>query len=219
MNDGGLQYWQQGGQFEQENDMGRYAKDSGGGNFQQAPIGNHVGRCVHIVDLGTQHGEYQGQPTARQQVVITWELPDELMEDGLPFIVSAFFTNSLHEKAALRSALQNWRGKEFTPDELNGFDLTNVLGKPCMVSVVHTDKGKAKVSAVAAMPKGIKAKPAVNDSYAYWIEEHDPEVYDKIGPGLKKMIEASDEWKAMQKDLDKPPKLGGIPDMDDSIPF
>jgi len=213
MNDGGIQWWEQSGQ--QESEMGRYAKDAGGGDFAQAPEGNHVARCIHVVDLGTQHSEYQGKPVSRQQVLLTWELPDEPMDDGLPFIVSAFLTNSLSEKSAMRPMLESWRGKKFNDEELRGFDLNNVLNKPAMVSVVHNDKGKAKVSAVAAMPKGGKCAPAVNDIYSYWIEEHDEKVYDKIGNGLKKMIEASDEWKAMQK----PKPLGGVLDMSSEIPF
>jgi hypothetical protein len=39
--------------------------DTGGGDFEQAPAGTHMARCVRIIDIGTQFGEYQGKPNAR----------------------------------------------------------------------------------------------------------------------------------------------------------
>src|SRR5690606_20723228 len=127
--------------------MGRHAKDTGGGEFKQAPTGNHVARCIRLIDLGTQHSEYQGQPNVRNQVLISWELCNELMEEGKPYIVSHFYTNSLNEKATMRAHLEAWRGRAFTEAECKGFDLNNVLGKPCMLTVIHAPNGKAKVSA------------------------------------------------------------------------
>jgi hypothetical protein len=32
-----------------------------------------------------------------------------------------------------------WRGREFTPEELKGFHLKNILGAWCMISVVHNE--------------------------------------------------------------------------------
>ena len=197
--------------------MGRYAKDSGGGDFQQAPAGNHVARCIRLIDLGTQHTEYQGKALARNQILITWELPDERMENGDPFIVSSFFTNSLSEKSNLRPFLEAWRSRTFTAEELAGFDLETIVNVPCMLSVVHTDKGKSRVSSAGALPKGIKCPPAVNEQFCYWIDEHEPAIYEKIGEGLRKIIEQSDEWKARAT---KPKSSGGsIMDMQDDVPF
>jgi hypothetical protein len=81
--------------------------DSGGGKeFEAAPIGNHVGRCIGLIDIGTQQGEYQGKTTHARKVVVRWELPNELISEGdwagKPFVVSKFYTASLSEKANLR---------------------------------------------------------------------------------------------------------------------
>src|SRR4051812_4472100 len=119
--------------------MGRYAQDNGGGDFQSAPVGTHIARCIRLIDLGTQQGEWMGKPTHKNQVLVMWELPNEMMqtEDGdKPFIVSKFYTNSLGEKANLRKDLTTWRGRDFTDDELNKFDLQTILGAACMLSVV-----------------------------------------------------------------------------------
>ncbi len=195
--------------------MGRYASDAGGGDFQQAPIGNHVARCIRLIDLGTQHGEYQGTPNVRNQVLITWELCEEKMTDGKPFIVSHFYTNSLNEKATLRGHLEAWRGRAFSQDELRKFDLSSILGAPAMVNVIHNDKGKARVSAVAKLPKGMKAPEPANKPSAFWIDEWDQAAFDGLPKGLKAIIEQSDEYKARKNGNGQASKFD---DMEDDIP-
>lgn len=174
--------------------MARYASDTGGGDFQQAPAGSHIARCVKLTDLGTQTGEYEGKVNHRNQVLVTWELPSELMEDGQPFLVSKFYTNSLGEKATLRHHLVNWRGREFTTEELMKFDLQNILGAPCMLSVVHSEKGKAKVDAVMKMPKGMECPPQINASFAFWLDEFDPVIFDRVPKGIQAIIMKSPEY-------------------------
>lgn len=207
----------------QENEMGRFAKDTGGEEFPQAPTGTHVARCFRIIDLGTQHGEYQGQPNVRSQVLVSWELPAELMDDGKPFAVSFFYTNSLGEKANLRHHLEAWRGKQFTPDELEGFDLMNILGVPCMVTVTANEKGKAKVTSVSGLPKGFKCPPQVNPSTAFWMEEWSDEEFAKIPKGIQEIMKKSDEYREMIGEL-APKKPVNTPahafaDMEDEVPF
>jgi len=176
--------------------MGRHAKDNGGGDFQQAPAGTHLARCVRLTDIGTHHSEYQGKPVTRNQVIVMWELPNETFEvDGQqkPFIVSKFYTNSLSEKANLRKDLESWRGQPFEVKELLGFDLMNVLGKPCILSIVHNEDGKAKVASVAKVMKGMECPQAVNTPDAFWIDEWNQEKFDSFSDGIKKLITESDE--------------------------
>lgn len=195
--------------------MGRYASDSGGGDFVQAPTGNHVARCIRLTDLGTHHSEYQGKPTIRNQVMVTWELCDEKMDDGKPFAVSYFYTNSLNEKATLRAHLEAWRGRAFTEEELKKFDLASILGAPAMVNVIHNDKGKARVSAVAKLPKGIKAPEPANKPTAFWIDEWDQAAFEALPKGIRAMVEKSDEYKARKNGNGK----GNFSDMEDDIPW
>jgi hypothetical protein len=201
--------------------MGRYAKDNGGGDFPQAPTGTHVARCFRLIDLGTQHSEYQGMPTTRNQVLVSWELPSELMEDGKPFAVSSFYTNSLNEKATMRHHLEAWRGKAFSEDEEKSFDLMNVLGKPCMVTVVLNEKGKAKVSAISGLPKGLQCPPQINPSSSFWLDEWNDELFEKIPKGIQDIIKKSDEFKEMtgEKMPSQSGKPSGFEDMESDIPF
>src|SRR5262245_35658388 len=105
--------------------------DSGGKEFEQAPIGNHLGRCVGMIDIGTQQVEYLGKTTHARKIVVRFELPNELVSEGefagKPFIVSKFYTASIGEKANLRKDLVSWRGREFTDEELRGFEVKNIL--------------------------------------------------------------------------------------------
>lgn len=174
--------------------MGRHSSDTGGGDFIQGPAGSHVARCVKLTDLGTQLEEFEGKVSHRNKVLVTWELPNELMEDGKPFLVSKFYTNSLGDKATLRHHLVTWRGRDFTVEELARFDLQTILGAPCMLSVVHSDKGKAKVDAVMKLPKGMECPPQINPSEAFWLDEFSQEKFEKVSKGIAAIIMKSPEY-------------------------
>lgn len=200
------------------------AKDTGGGDFQDAPIGTHIAVCIRIIDLGTQHSEYQGQPTTRNQVLVTWELPNERMEDGRPFTVSAFLTNSLSEKATMRHWLENWRGRPFTKEELDGFDLQTILGHGCMLNIIAKPDGKkgVKVGGVMALPKGTEKPKPENEPSAFWLDEFHRGRFEELSKGIQEIITRSDEYIAMMngpKSQAPAPKGGTFADMPDDIPF
>lgn len=201
-------------------------KDSGGTDFEQPPIGTHVARSIKMIDIGTQQGEYQGKATFRRQVIIGWELPNELMTEGdfagKPFTVSKFYTASLGDKANLRADLKNWRGRDFTDEELAGFDAKNILGKPCMLAITLNDKQKARVTGVMALPKGTAVPDQVNPTIYFSLEpsEFKPEVFEALSDGIKKMIRVSPEYMELTKpEHQKSAPGGSFADMADDIPF
>jgi hypothetical protein len=198
--------------------MGRYAKDSG--DFRPAPAGTHLAVCVGIIDLGTSDSEYQGAVRRRNQIIIRWELPDALMDDGQPFLVSAWFTNSLNEKSTLRHALETWRGREFTPKELQGFDLESILGKQCMLSIIHKD-GKARVNAVMAAPQGTPKRTCYNLPSAFWIDPWDQKAFEALPQGFQRLIMASEEYATRSNPgpVSDAHFTGTIQDMADDVPF
>ena len=59
------------------------------------------------------------------------------MKDGRPFAIFKNYTLSWSEKANLRLDLQSWRGKPFTQEEMQRFDLKNVLGAWCMLNIIE----------------------------------------------------------------------------------
>ena len=210
--------------YYKKKDVGRYTKETGGGGtFTPAPAGTHVARCIKLTDLGTQTSEYQGQVNIRNQVLVSWELPNKTLEvDGIekPFIVSKFYTNSLNEKATLRHDLESWRSKSFTNEELAKFDLMNILKKPCMLSIIPKDGGGTKVATVSAMPDGIQCPPQFNQEETFWLDEFSQEVFDNLSEGIQNIIKKSPEYRGLGNDGSVFSKTdSAIEDMEDSIPF
>ena len=102
--------------------------------FSTAPEGLHPAVCCDVVDLGTvKVGDYE----PRHMVQIRWMLEDTDPKTSRPYIVMQRYTLSLHEKSKLRPMLEAWRGKKFTAEELEGFDLEKLIGVNCQVQVVH----------------------------------------------------------------------------------
>ena len=202
--------------------------DSGGGDFEQAPAGTHVARCVRLIDIGTQFGEFQGKPNALRKVVVTWELPNELMTEGeyagQPFLVNKWYTASIGEKANLRKDLVNWRGREFTDDELRGFDVKKILGTTCMLSLTPNDKGKVRVTGVMKLPKGTESPVQINSSLYFSLErdEFNQGVFDGLSGYWQGEIKKSPEWADLQG-KPGPVKTSAsgtkFEDFEDDIPF
>ena len=224
--------------------MSLIAKDSGEGSFTPVPPGMHLARCYRIVDLGTQKSEYQGQIKYLQKVMIQFEVHGEddkgktlVTNKGEPMSISKNYTLSLAEKATLRKDLQAWRGRDFTPEELRGFELKNILGAWAMISVAKSigNNGKeyTNIMSVNPVPAAIKKAgmpEAHNKSAMFAIENPDMELFDTFSNGLKDKIKASPEWQAregeeyargeQQSGADRQARQGsGFDDMDDDIPF
>lgn len=185
--------------------------DSGGAAFTPCPAGSYLARCVRLIDLGTQTTDYQGETKTARKLLLAFEVLDDeaRRDDGAPFVLSKRYTASLHEKAALRKDLAGWRGRDFTPDELKGFDLAAVVGKDCFISVVDATKGDRTYSNLASImkpPKGMKPPEGTcNEPLLHW-DMATPvwAVFDQLHPKLQAQIEASPEFKALKRTASKP---------------
>lgn len=199
--------------------MGLTASDKGGGDFTPAPEGTHIARCVRVIDLGTQPGSQQF-PKPKHKVLIFWELPEVTEEyEGkmTPRLVGSRYTMSLHENSALRPILESWRSRAFTPTELEGFELRNILGVPCLLTVVHSEDGKyANIKSVSALHPKLRADmpEAHHDLVYYEIEDGPTEAFEKFSANLKSIICAAPEWTGDEAGKDGDQGFG-----DDDIPF
>lgn len=207
------------------------AKDTGGGDYTPVPEGTHLAICNMVVDLGYQETTYMGARKVKHQCYIRWELPHERLnwqdkegnEREGPMAIGKTYTLSLSDKANLRKDLESWRGKRFTDSELAGFDLFNLLGAPCQVTVIHAHKdGKtyANVSSVAGVPKGMpKPEETENEILCYTADddadlEHLPDwLRDKIA----KQVDPHDVPDTGDGYGNGYGDQGG--ELDDSIPF
>lgn len=198
-----------------------YLKENKQSEFEQAPAGNHVARSIALIDLGTQSGEWQGKPTSRRQIVVRWELPTEMMQEGKPFIVSKFYTASLSERAILRQHLTAWRGREFTSAELMSFHAKNILGKPCLLNLIHSETGKARVEGVGALPKGMEVPPQINKTIYFSLErdEFDASVFETLPEFYKELIKKSPEYAELEGPSSPVKKASNFEDLESDIPF
>ena len=216
--------------------MSLTARDSGGGSFTPVAPGMHLARCYRIVDMGTQKTEFQGQTKHLQKVMLQFEVHGEddngkplLTAKGEPMSISKNFTLSLAEKATMRKDLQAWRGREFTPEELRGFELKNVLGAWAMITASKAvgNNGKEYTNIVSINPVPVAIKKAgmpegFNKLAMFVISNPDMELFETFGNGLKEKITSSPEWRARSPAPQPAPGStgSGFDDMEDSdIPF
>jgi hypothetical protein len=128
------------------------------------PAGLFQTVCVDVVDLGLVEVTYNGKTRTQKKLKLVWQ-SEEKRDDGGPFLLSRRYTASLSEKASLRKDLESWRGRPFTREELDGFDVENLLGVNAFINVLHADRdGKtyANVASVAPIKKGMARMTALD---------------------------------------------------------
>lgn len=147
--------------------------------FTPAPAGTHQAVAVDVVDLGLVETTWDGKTKTQHKIAIVWQIA-ERMANGKPFLVRERYTNSLDERAKLRAVLEAWRGRPFTDEELDGFDVETVIGANCILSIVHKQGSRggtfANVASVAPLMRGMTKMVA--EDYVRVIErtpEHPPD--------------------------------------------
>lgn len=188
--------------------MGLTIKAGSESTFTPVPPGMHLARCYKIIDLGTQQVEYKGEVKFQEKVMIQFEVHGEddqgnplVTSKGEPMSISKNYTASLNDSATLRIDLKNWRGRDFTPEEMRGFELKNILGAWAMITVVKTQgrDGKEYTNIGAVMPVPANMKKAglpdgINKTEIFDISNPSLEVYEKLSDNLKAKIQKSPEW-------------------------
>lgn len=170
--------------------------------FELCPAGSHVASCAMVIDIGTQKTNYKGKDKSVHKVWIGFSTCSETMETGEPFLVGSRYTLSLNEKALLRKHLESWRGAKYKPEELVNVDLRNILKRPCLISVVHSENGDrvyANIEGLNAIPKGTPTPSLEMDTVYLSLktEDYEPSVFDSLPEWLKETIMKSPEWQAI----------------------
>lgn len=200
------------------------ATAKGGANFEPVPEDQHIARCVLVADIGTQQGHYG----SKHQCIIGWELPEVLQvfdeaRGEEPAMLSAFFTISLNEKANLRLMLEAWRGRGFSPAELEGFDLVNLLGVPCLLQVVHVTNPKgdtrAKVQGVSKLHKGLTCPEQTIPSRVFTLEDSDQEDFKAMPAWIQDKIKECAEYSAWVRRTAGGESQASVVDDGTDVPF
>jgi hypothetical protein len=192
--------------------MATKMRAASGGNFEPQeiiPQGNHLGILYSLIEVGTTKEEFQGEPKVAFKASLTWELPDVTgvftnketgTDDVMPRVISKSYTLSAHEKSNLRKTLESWRGKKFTDKEAEEFDVTNLLGKPCLIQVVHTTKGDktyANIAAITSVPKGMPVPEQFNPMRYLSYDSFDWDIFNALPKFLRELMETTPEFQGI----------------------
>ena len=149
--------------------MSKVVMPTKGGDFTPAPAGLHSAICVDVVDLGWKDTPWGKTP----KISVVWQI-DKLLEiDGKKkrFLVSSWYTMSLHKKANLRKMIESWFGvgmDEKKIEEQGGFDLDKLIGQRAALTIGHVENKegeiRAVVNAVSPLPEGM-TRLTLDDSY------------------------------------------------------
>lgn len=183
-----------------------YATDSG---EKRDPIaaGNYMARCYQMIHIGTVSESINGATKILDKVRIGWELPTEMVkfkdEDPLrPLTISKEFTLSMNEKANLRKFLVNWRGKDFTPEQAKQFDITVLVGVPCLLNIIHkaAKNGNiyAEIGTVSPLTKGSTCPIPVLQPKIITYENWDQQEFEYLPEYIKAKMRGSLEYVAIQ---------------------
>jgi hypothetical protein len=174
------------------------------------PSGTHFARCYSMIHIGVVEWEFQGEKKFNNKVRLTWELPYEMRDFGgeqKPLVISKEYTLSMHEKSNLRKDLEMWRGKVFTNKELGSFDVTDLLGKTCNISVIHkvAKNGNefAQVGGVSAIQKGVEVLEQFNPTFIFNYGDHfDLDWLDSQPEWIQEQIKSSEDYQYKINELD-----------------
>lgn len=108
--------------------------NKGGNDLPPIPADTHQAVCYGVVDVGTHQPKNPAHKPTRK-LILLFELPFERADFGekgnLPRGISCTLTQSLSDNAILRKFLKSWRGRDFTAQELEGFDPRQLIGANC----------------------------------------------------------------------------------------
>lgn len=215
-----------------------FPSKGGATDFKPLPAGSHFAVCDQIIDLGIQPGSDR-YPSPKHKVYIRWQVPKQRVEytdksgqkkEG-PRVIGKEYTASMHENANLRVDLVSWRGRDFTDDEAENFDVSKILGLGCLISVVHSSKGGktyANIASIAGMPEGMPSPKAEGDLILFdptrQPKEEADAIFAKLPEWLQKKINGQiREEDRSQESSDPRDKDYGFGDgteiTDDDIPF
>lgn len=192
-------------------------------SYEPIAEGTHVAICFGLIDIGLQYNEKY--KNSAEKVIILWELPDQQIEiDGKlqPRIFSKEYTASLREKAILLRDLNAWRGRSFTEEELEAFDLRDVLGVPCFIQINHTERnGKkyANMASIMSLPKGVQRPVGTMEQISFDMDTSPLSEIEKLPKWIQDKIRNSETYLARVGAQNEEAEFTELDDDDGELPF
>lgn len=193
-------------------------KKGGGGVAQPIiEVGTYPARLVRVIDLGLQARQpYKGQEKPPAHMVdLTYEMLDVFMvgadgeeDEAKPRWLSESIT--IHHPSA-DLAISTKRAKALDPDDDHDFDLSAMVGAPCMITIVHKEsKGKtyANIGNVTPMraKDAAKAPELKNKPVVFDLDAPDMEVFNNFPDWIKEKITSNLEYTGSKLERELGPK-------------
>jgi hypothetical protein len=184
--------------------------------LELVPPGAHLARCYRIIDLGSQKSPSTGA-THRPEIAVQFEVYAQdakgnalMADDGGPLVISKIYPLSLSATALLRKDLTSWRGKEFSPAELRGFELKSILGQWAMIAVATAEGSQgdqySSIIGASGVPDEISRAglpPGHHKLAMFTIAEADLDAFATFSKQIRDKIEASPEWASLSRRRNK----------------
>lgn len=179
---------------------------SSGSKKELIEPGNYTARCYKMIQVGTVDENVMGVIKSQHKVRIGWELPTELKvfdkaKGEQPLVVEQEYTLSMYDKSNLRKMLESWRGKGFTEKEAESFDITKLIGKSCMLNIIHKISKSGNpyelIAGVTSLPKEIICPQQVNKTMILSFDNFDQTVFNSLPDFVKQKIQSSAEYAKM----------------------
>lgn len=184
--------------------MSMIASDNGGQVIEKLENGVYTAISSAIIDLGLQRNEQFGK--IQRRFMMIWNIVGEEVEingEKQPRTISKEYSFSLNEKSTLRKDLQAWRGKPFSEEELQGFNILAVLNKACQLQIILEEKNSKKynnIAGIMSLPKGSSIQ-ALEDTYYFDMEEPKSwENYCKIPGWIQEKIKKAENLESTNFD-------------------
>ncbi len=131
--------------------------------------------CCHAVDIGYQD---TGKYGVKQQIMLGFELAHVIKWEGeyqgKRFHITPFAFNATLNDSNLLKCLVGWYGRDLTPEERKGLDLTTLVGKGVTVTIAHKESGGktyANIVAYAPPMDGVETMIIESKDIPDWVKE------------------------------------------------
>tara|TARA_Y100000310_G_scaffold156549_1_gene155978 strand:+ start:181 stop:822 length:642 start_codon:yes stop_codon:yes gene_type:complete len=169
------------------------AHSTGGGGWNPED-GSYGAVCIMVIDCGMWEREYMGQTKTKRELYIRFELPEAIIPEGeyegKPAGIGQRYTFSMFKKANLRRDLETWRGRPFTDEQADDFDVATIAGQSATLQVYTNDKGYCNLNLITPYSGSLTAS---EDILVFDTEDYSQEQFDSLPEWIRKKINLPDD--------------------------
>lgn len=168
-------------------------KKGGNSDFPRLEEGTYPSRVVQIVGLGSHlKNEMYSKTDECGKVLLTFEYPTELLEisgDKVPRFQSVTMNIIGGDRATLTKVIMACDPDTYNNlDDDEDYELSNLLGKPCITEIGSTSGDKAKIVGFMKPMKGMKVPKLMSELVYFDFYEPDVGVYNELMEWVQKSI-------------------------------